>query len=271
MNKQPRDIGIIAAELHIAVQRDAANVVAIGALLLEAKEVEHGDWLPWLAANFGGTARTAQNYMNAARFGARYEPGSHLKLRRKALSWLGANMDDCPRTVIDAILKIAETEWVDEECCAAKLNEYEWEETLRRWREEAQAERHGDYAAQMARRREEHLREQAEIDDILDGPPPGLTPPPLVVTDVLLPPFDAAVASLAKLYTKSPAKFVGTTHTPERLQAIAEFLQAVARQLRSTDAHAEEGERRATTACGADRRKMKKFRRLERRSSCGRN
>jgi hypothetical protein len=38
-----------------------------GALLNEAKEqVGHGEWLPWLEANYGGKPRHAQNYMRLA-------------------------------------------------------------------------------------------------------------------------------------------------------------------------------------------------------------
>ena len=55
-----------------------------------------------------------------------------------------------------------------------------------------------------------------------------ILPPPLAtVTELLLSPFDQAVGTLAQLYTKPVSRFGGTTHTPERLQAIGEFLLAV--------------------------------------------
>ena len=39
-----------------------------GRLLVEAKsQVEHGEWLPWLKANFEGGERNARNYMRLAR------------------------------------------------------------------------------------------------------------------------------------------------------------------------------------------------------------
>jgi Protein of unknown function (DUF3102) len=64
-----RSITVIAHELQAAVKREATDVIAIGALLLEAREeIDHGDWLPWLATNFGSSESTANNYMNAARF-----------------------------------------------------------------------------------------------------------------------------------------------------------------------------------------------------------
>ena len=45
-----------------------ANARAAGELLLEAKNtVLHGEWLPWIAANFAGSERTAHAYMRVAR------------------------------------------------------------------------------------------------------------------------------------------------------------------------------------------------------------
>ena len=56
MSKKKRDIKIIASELQIALKREATDVVAIGGLLLEAKEaLDHGKWLRWLEKNFGGS------------------------------------------------------------------------------------------------------------------------------------------------------------------------------------------------------------------------
>ena len=62
------------------------DVINIGNLLLEAKEqLKHGEWLPWLKANFGSSIRSAQNYMAAARFAAKYATVAHLRLRPTAL------------------------------------------------------------------------------------------------------------------------------------------------------------------------------------------
>jgi hypothetical protein len=64
----------IASELRTevaAVERSWRDVVGhairAGELLLEAKAaVGHGEWLPWLEANFPGSERTARNYMRLA-------------------------------------------------------------------------------------------------------------------------------------------------------------------------------------------------------------
>jgi hypothetical protein len=51
-----------------AWQNAVGHAVRAGELLLEAKsQVKHGDWLPWLEANFSGSTRTAQGYMRLAR------------------------------------------------------------------------------------------------------------------------------------------------------------------------------------------------------------
>jgi hypothetical protein len=61
----------IRREVALAEQhwRDAVgHGIRVGQLLVEVKaELRHGEWLPWLAANFPGTARTATRYMQLAR------------------------------------------------------------------------------------------------------------------------------------------------------------------------------------------------------------
>ena len=57
---------------HAAAVHHARAVLeharAAGALLLEAKDsCKHGEWLDWLAVNFEGSEKTAQNYMRIAR------------------------------------------------------------------------------------------------------------------------------------------------------------------------------------------------------------
>ena len=70
MRKIKRPIEAIAEQLQAVMKRETTDIIAIGDLLLEAKEhlLEHGEWLPWLKANFGSSVKTANNYMNAASF-----------------------------------------------------------------------------------------------------------------------------------------------------------------------------------------------------------
>jgi hypothetical protein len=64
----------IAAEIRHEVeqaelswQTAVRHAIRAGELLAEAKaSVQHGQWLPWLRANFPGSERTAQNYMRLA-------------------------------------------------------------------------------------------------------------------------------------------------------------------------------------------------------------
>jgi Protein of unknown function (DUF3102) len=51
-----------------ATRRGLEHAIAVGALLIEAKElVAHGEWLPWLQANCRVSERSAQVYMRLAR------------------------------------------------------------------------------------------------------------------------------------------------------------------------------------------------------------
>lgn len=70
-----RTTATIATELRREVEAAETNfrsavqhAIRAGELLIEAKsQLGHGEWLPWLEANFPGSERTAQNYMRMAR------------------------------------------------------------------------------------------------------------------------------------------------------------------------------------------------------------
>lgn len=74
LSKPKRNLPTIAAEIREEVDaaeaswRDAVgHAIRAGELLIEAKShVAHGQWLPWLKANFPGSARSAQGYMQLA-------------------------------------------------------------------------------------------------------------------------------------------------------------------------------------------------------------
>jgi hypothetical protein len=218
-----RHIELIATELEAALKRETTDIIAIGGLLIEAQaQLEHGEWLAWLEEHFGSTDRTAENYMNAARFAAEFETVSNLKLRPTALYLLGRKLDELDdpngfynREVITAILEAAETEWIN-------LNRAEEIATSLQPPEPSIEE----IEAEMAGAQE---TEQSEIDDILEGPPPELPPAPeATVHDVIVPPFDQAVGTLAQLQTKPLVSFVASTHQPRKIRAVIAFLQEVA-------------------------------------------
>jgi hypothetical protein len=71
---EKRRLSVLADELgqEVRAAEDAArdavsHAIRVGELLTEAKSlVKHGEWLPWLAANFPGSERTAQTWMRLA-------------------------------------------------------------------------------------------------------------------------------------------------------------------------------------------------------------
>lgn len=230
MKKVARDITVITSELQIALKRETADVIAIGNLLLEAKDqLEHGKWLPWIKANCGLSESTAQNYMNAARLAVKYPTVGVLKLRPTVLYWLWEQMENISLDEIEVIFAVAENEWVNIERAEAIIEAVHEE---RRGTEDEEEEQPRDEPPVEEQPREEPLR--SEIDDILEGPPPELPPAPEVSTpDITLPPFDQAVETLSRLQTKALSSFLGTKHPPDKISMIAHFLRDVADKVQS--------------------------------------
>ena len=197
-------------------------------MLIEAQEqLKHGEWFRWLEKNFGASVRTATNYMNAARFTAQIGNVADLKLRPTALDLLGEELDSpdglYSSKAIKAILKTAETEWVNAERARAIATSLLPPPPPPKTFKEIEAE----LAAHAAKRAAAERAARSEIDDILDGPPPELPPAPAPTDDVILPPFDLAVATLATLHTKPLSGFVATTHRLDKIKAVIAFLQGV--------------------------------------------
>src|SRR5262245_8731129 len=69
------EVDKIAVAVRGRLNRIRQEIVAIGRDLHRAKALlNRGQWMPWLSAEFGMTARTAENYMNVAeRFGEKFE------------------------------------------------------------------------------------------------------------------------------------------------------------------------------------------------------
>jgi hypothetical protein len=245
-----RNLAAITSELQVAMQTETTSIIAIGGLLLEAKDqLEHGEWLGWLERNFERSTRTAYNYMSAARAAAKLATIANLgtlKLRQSALYAIGDKLDteeihrkwqiDAPPCLHDdatiaAILKAAETEWIT----ANRANEIAEEiEQLRQppdpppqSDEEIAAEEAAEEAEMTAQRATQAAR-QAELDAILDGPPPDNPPTPEATRDVVLPPFDQAISTLKHLSTKPLDKFIGSEHSAHDLAPTGDFLHDVA-------------------------------------------
>jgi DUF3102 family protein len=81
-----------ATEIRRLGKRAVSDVIEIGRLLVESKKLAgHGNWLPWLEKEFGWTDKTAENFMNVARFSAdKIETVSNLNLPLSGLYLLAA-------------------------------------------------------------------------------------------------------------------------------------------------------------------------------------
>jgi hypothetical protein len=113
-----RDLREIAANLQIALRSKPTDVIAVGNLLIEARDqLDHGDFLPWVK-EFDVKVSSAYNYIYAARFVAKFPIviARNLKLRPCALYELGYEIQRSYRMLddqsIEAILREAERKWV---------------------------------------------------------------------------------------------------------------------------------------------------------------
>ena len=81
-----------AEQIRQRVQQTLQGIIAVGTDLLQVKEVlPHGQFGPWLRAEFGWTERTAQNFMSVAeRFGANPKLISDLTIQPTAAYLLAA-------------------------------------------------------------------------------------------------------------------------------------------------------------------------------------
>ena len=100
-----RTIDVITGELHVVLKRDTANILTIGGLLAEAKgKMQHGEWLPWLKKELSMSERSAQKYVKAADFAAKYELSADLSLSPSVL-FLISRYDQ--REIAEAVIKAA--------------------------------------------------------------------------------------------------------------------------------------------------------------------
>jgi hypothetical protein len=55
-----RTLAVIKDELHVALKRETANIIDIGALLVETRRhIRHGEWYPWFEQNFSLSRQSA--------------------------------------------------------------------------------------------------------------------------------------------------------------------------------------------------------------------
>jgi hypothetical protein len=107
---EPSRLEVLAREINEDVQAADDHyenmvryAISAGEKLIEAKKlVNHGEWLPWLKANFSKSVDTAGIYMKLAR---NSEPIRNLKTVSDALAYLGPPKSEA--TIRDAVA------WVD--------------------------------------------------------------------------------------------------------------------------------------------------------------
>jgi hypothetical protein len=68
------DLRATSESIRKSIHKSLAKIVAIGNELIFANDkIEHGSFVPWVEKEIGIPIRTAQNYMNAARFAAEHK------------------------------------------------------------------------------------------------------------------------------------------------------------------------------------------------------
>jgi Protein of unknown function (DUF3102) len=192
--KEPRPLEVIAGELNSVLKREAADIIRIGGLLVEAKaQLSHGQWLPWLAEHFPLSKSSVANYVNVYKFAIKFPKVGNLKIHPSALYMLASGLFNTKE--IATILKKAETEWVD---------------------------------AGMARKIKLQAKPQLRTSSESFVPPsrsPGAVP--LRRDTSLRERFAAAVQELEKLKAEPSAKFAGVV-SAARLRLVCSFLSEVA-------------------------------------------
>lgn len=94
-------VKIKTVETKILVRQTAHGIIEIGKNLIEVKNaIGHGNWLPWLDAEFGFSDETARKFMNVA---SKFQPSLNLDITPSALYLLAQNStpDEVRQTAIE--------------------------------------------------------------------------------------------------------------------------------------------------------------------------
>ena len=207
-NRKNRVIDTIANEIRVALKREVIDVIAVGALLSEAKKQidKHGEWLPWLEQEFSLSQRSAYRYMTAFDFASSNLPDvANLKITVSALYLLS---DECPAPhELAAIVKEAKKRWIGATQARAIVA------SLR-----SPPEKPVDVDPDDA---------PASAPEEPSAPPAPPPPAPLPRDAYFLDKFSAAIGLLKELITKPSTKFVDVAATAD-LQMMANFLNGIA-------------------------------------------
>jgi hypothetical protein len=218
----------IVTQLQAILRRDTTSIIEKGKLLLRSRELladEHGQWMPWLVENFDMSYRSAINYCNATKY-----------VTRERESATVANLANIAPTVLYRLAEGGYTEQeeagilaqaksgkrIDQAAASAicdALVPPDPEEP------DPPAAADDDKAAEAV--------DDAEVNAIIDGPPPAVPPPaPSITPNFALQDFDQAISALKRLMTKSSAQFISSIHSGNDLENVESFIHAVADRVR---------------------------------------
>ncbi len=195
MRTHARALSKIETDLEVEFKREADSPIKIGRLLIQAKELltEHGEWLRWLGDYFPHAARTAQRYMSAAEFAAKYDTVSHLHVTPGALYALAAADSEDNSALIEAALREAESKWIDQKRVVEIL------------------------------RAPPALPPPPPDSGPPPAPPPAITPKKAALVEA----FDKAVEAFKPLLAKRAADFFASGKPDHELREIANLLGQV--------------------------------------------
>jgi len=94
----------IASDIRRRVHDTTRNIIEIGQQLIEVRDaLPHGQWLPWLEAEFTWTSRTATNFIHAAEAfgGDKLEIISDLKLPPTVVIYLATAPEEALNAVVE--------------------------------------------------------------------------------------------------------------------------------------------------------------------------
>jgi hypothetical protein len=220
----------LAAKLRSALKCETTNIIEIGKLLIEARELElvhHGEWKDWLSDNFDMSYRTALRYTDAAKYveskSATVALFDFENLSPTVLYWLasGRNYNEQEEAaVLAATLKGRVDFNAARAICDALAQEKDTPDADDQ-----------EYGGELTPA--EDPTEDPEITAILDGPPPEVPPtasiPPPI--NFALRDFDEAITTLKRLVTKLSTEFALTIHSAEDLEHIEDFIRTVRKAL----------------------------------------
>jgi hypothetical protein len=245
--EKARDLAEIAADIRSRIET-VGDIIAIGGLLREAKcQLRHGKFLPWLAAEFDFSERTAQNYMRAHKFATKNATVADLQLTPTALYALAEGYFSMDSSEYAAKVTADEVALVLKEAAEQRVTRERVEGIIFDERERKDAATRGfdsvadadaaDAAADAVdaarRAKEEEEAARAEAAAILDAgselPSPEPTAEqPTPREQANLTTFEEAIKALRSVMTKPASEFKPTYISAADLQTIAGFLQQVA-------------------------------------------